>query len=190
MVLLGEQLFLRFVCCLYFTLGGLCMKGYFRSKLFLRLTALVGSMLLFLAAFGAFVPVSAYASTSSTVTFHNVSMPFDITDCSGNALTGTFTVSGVMHSNTSPSGTSNDQFTGTGDAVFTSADGVTFTGHLTLWDGEVVTAGGAATFTFIGNTVLVGSDGSRLSEHLVGSMTFTPAGNLTSAFFHFVCTAS
>jgi hypothetical protein len=166
------------------------MKGYFRSKLLLRLAALVGSVLLFLAAFGAFVPVSAYASTSSTVTFHNVSMPFDITDCSGLDLTGTFTFSGVMHSNTSPSGTSNDQFTGTGTVVLTRADGVTFTGHLTLWDDEVVTAGGAVVFSFIGETVLVGSEGSRLSEHSVFSMTVTPAGNITSTAFHFVCKAS
>jgi hypothetical protein len=162
----------------------------FQVKAFSAPIPLVGSVLLFLVAFGAFVPVSAYASTSSTVTFHNVPTPFAITDCSGNALTGTFTINGVMHSNTSPSGTSNDQFTGTGTAVFTCADGVTFTGHLTLWDDEVVTAGGAAVFSFIGETVLVGSDGSRLSEHVVRSMTVTPSGTITSSFFHFVCKAS
>jgi len=106
------------------------------------------------------------------------------------SLLAVATFSGVMHSNTSPSGTSNDQFTGTGTVVFTRADGVTFTGHLTLWDGEVVTGGGAAVFTFTGNTVLVGSDGSRLSEHIVGSMTVTPAGNITSSVFHMVCKTS
>ena len=74
--------------------------------------------------------------------------------------------------------------------MFTNADNVTFTGQLTLWDDEVVAAGGAVVLSFTGNTVLVGSDGSRLSEHVVGSMTITPAGDITSAFFHFVCHAS
>src|SRR5438309_990823 len=83
MVLLGKQPFLRLFCFLYFTLGDPCMKGHFRSKLFLSLAALVGSVLVFLAAFVAFVPVSAHAASSSTVTFHNVSMPLEITDCSG-----------------------------------------------------------------------------------------------------------
>src|SRR5207302_965664 len=155
-----------------------------------KLRVLTMSVPVFLVALVAFVPVAAHAATSQTVTFHNVIMPFGITDCSGNDLTGTFTVSGVMHSNTSSSGTSNDQFTGTGDAVFTRADGVTFTGHLTLWDDEVVTAGGAAVFTFTGNTVLVGSDGSRLSEHIVFSMTVTPAGDITSTVMHMVCKTS
>jgi len=163
------------------------MKRFFRSKLFLSLAALVMSLLVFLAAFVAFGPVSALAASSSTITFHNVPLPLDITDCSGNALTGTLTINGVEHSNTSPSGTSNDQFTGTGTVVFTRADGVTFTGHLTLWDDEIVTAGGAAVFSFTGNTVLVGSDGSTLSEHVVGSMTVTPAGNITSSVFRMVC---
>lgn len=156
-----------------------------------KFCVLTMSVLVFLVALVAFVPVAAQAATSQTVTFHNVSIPgFGISDCSGNALTGTFTINGVAHFNTSPSGTSNDQFTGTGDVVLTRADGVTFTGHLTLWDDVVGTAGGAAVFSFIGETVLVGSDGSRLSEHFVGSMTVTPAGTITSTAFHGVCTAS
>ncbi|HEX6483762.1 MAG TPA: hypothetical protein VF043_33360 [Ktedonobacteraceae bacterium] len=166
------------------------MKGPFRSKFFLSPAALVGSVLVCLVALVAFIPVAAHAATSQTVTFHNVPVPFGITDCSGNALTGIITFNGIAHFNTSSSGTSNDQFTGTGDAVFTIADGVTFTGHITLWDDGVMTAGGAAVFSFIGETVLVGSDGSRLSEHFVSSMTVTPAGDITSAFIHFVCQAS
>ncbi len=153
-----------------------------------KFRVLATSVLVFLAAFFAFVPVPALAATSQTVTFHNVTMPISLTDfCTGLALTGTVTINGVEHSNTSPSGTSNDQFTGTGDVVLTRADGVTFTGHATLWDDEVVTAGGAAVFTFTGNAVFVGSDGSTLHEHVNFSMTITPAGAITSVVVNIVC---
>jgi hypothetical protein len=152
---------------------------------------LATSVLMLLAAFVAFVPVSALAATSQTVTFHNETMQIAETDfCTGLALTGTITINGVAHFNTSASGTSNEQFTGTGDLVLTRADGITFTGHLTIWDDEVETAGGAAIVTFTGTLVLSGSDGSTLREHVVFSMTTTPAGAITSMVFNMVCKAS
>jgi hypothetical protein len=149
---------------------------------------LATSVLVLLATCVAFVPVSAQASTGQTVTFHNETMPVAETDfCTGLAVTGTITINGVAHFNSSPSGTSNAQFTGTGDLVLTRADGITFTGHLTIWDDEVETAGGAAVFTFTGTLVLSGSDGSTLRENVVFSMTTTPAGAITSVVFNIVC---
>jgi hypothetical protein len=156
-----------------------------------KFRVLATSVFVLLAALFAFVPVPALAATSQTFTFHNETMPLDIIDfCTGLGLTGTITINGVAHFNTSPSGTSNDQFTGTGDVVLTRADGVTFTGHATLWDDEVETAGEAAVFTFTGNAVLVGSDGSTLHEHVNFSMTITPAGAITSVVVNIVCKAS
>jgi hypothetical protein len=147
------------------------------SKLLVACT----SVFILLAAFVLFVPASAQAASSKTVTFHNVTAPLALTDfCTGLALTGTMTINGEAHFNTSPSGTSNDQFTGTGDVALTRADGITFTGHLTLWDDEVATAGGATVMSVTGAGFFQGSDGSRLHEHVVLSLTITPSGDITS----------
>jgi hypothetical protein len=96
-------------------------------------------------------------AVSVTQPFHDATMTFPaVNPCTGDTGTVDLTYNGVAHATFLTSGnvagTGHATFTGTGDFVFTpdNPTGVTYTGHLTSWDGENANLQNyASTATFI-----------------------------------------
>jgi hypothetical protein len=121
-------------------------------------------------------------AVSVTQTFHNAVATFPtVNPCAGEPGTVTITYNGVVHSTLITSGaaagTGHGTATTTGDFVFTPFDpaGVSYTGHVTMWDGQNFNLqNAAATFTF--NVHGTGSDGSSLRFHEVAHLSVSASG--------------
>lgn len=157
-----------------------------------------------LAAIGAVIVLAMPAQASGagavsfTQTFHNVTQKFFPPDpMASNPCTGvpgvlTVTFNGVAHVTTLTSGvgagTGWGTFTNTGTFTFVGQDGVTFTGHFTVWDGENFNLRNQAA-TSIFEIHGTGSDGSSLTLHAVMHMTVLlgPPPTLVVSFSNFTC---
>lgn len=141
---------------------------------------------------------SGSGAMTFTQTFHNVTQTFSPPDpmatnpCTGVPGVLTLTFNGVAHVTFLTSGvgagTGWVTFTNTGDFTFAGQDGVTFTGHFTVWDGASFNLKNLAT---TGILVIhgTGSDGSSLTLHSVMHMTVLlgPPPTLVVSFNKFTC---
>jgi hypothetical protein len=126
-------------------------------------------------------PALASASADTTTvhfTFADPPAP-DVNPCTG--APGLFSDSGkgVFHITAKPDGTFHETSTVVGNFLFEQNDGVTFTGKMTVWDGENVNHRNA-TFTATAHFTAFGSDGSKLSEHAVMHITLNANGTVTA----------
>ena len=134
------------------------------------------------AAIGAVVlmalPAHANGAGALTLTqpFHNATMTLTNSPnpCTGVPGDGTLTFNGVVHMTVLTSGvgagTGWFTFTATGDLNIVQVDGVTFTGHFTMWDGasgNLNNFTGTSTF----NIHATGSDGSTVVFHAISHIT-------------------
>ena len=124
----------------------------------------------------------AAGAVSVTETFHDVTMSFPgINPCNGDVGTVALTYDGVAHATFLTSGTAagtgHATFTATGDFVFTPDDPVkvSYSGHLTAWDGENANLQNyGATSTFVVHAT--GADGSTLTYHDVAHFSVSATG--------------
>jgi hypothetical protein len=123
---------------------------------------------------------SGAGAVSVTQTFHNATQSFPSPNpCTGAPGTLTLTENGVAHFTFLTSGvgagTGWGTFTATGTLVFAQVDGVIFTGHFTVWDGQNFNLENyAATSILVVHAT--GSDGSSLTFHDVAHMSVSASG--------------
>lgn len=132
----------------------------------------------------------AAGATTETQTEHNVTDTFtDIVPCTGVSAVITTTGNEIMHYTIRPGGSlqlgadgepTPDSYgfaltyTETGTFTAVGANGVTYSGHFTAWDGGSVNMSGVAVFTGTFTVVGTGSDGSRISSHMVWHFNYVP----------------
>jgi hypothetical protein len=120
----------------------------------------------------------AAGAVTVTQTFHNATTSFpSVNPCTGETGSVELTYNGVAHATLLANGTGHMTFTGTGEFVFTPDDpaAVTYTGHLTAWDGENANLKNyAGTSTFVVHAT--GSDGSTLTYHDVAHFSVSASG--------------
>jgi hypothetical protein len=127
-------------------------------------------------------------ATSVTQTFHDATQTIAAANpCTGDTGTVELTYNGVAHATLLANGTGHATFTATGTFTFTPDDPAlaTFTGHVTMWDGENVNlqnSAATATLTVHGT----GSDGSRLTFHDVVHFSVSASG-ITISFDKLTC---
>ncbi|HEY8803340.1 MAG TPA: hypothetical protein VIN00_09705 [Candidatus Dormibacteraeota bacterium] len=118
---------------------------------------------------------SGAGAVSMTQNIHNGTSTFDVTNpCTGVAGTVTENFNAVFHLTVLTSGvgagTGWGTFTLAGDFTLVQVNGVTYTGHITIWDGQNFNLTNyTATSTFILHGK--GSDGTSLSFHEVVHIT-------------------
>jgi hypothetical protein len=128
---------------------------------------------------------SGAGAVSVTQTFHNATQtyvppdPMAVNPCTGALGTLTLTSNGVSHFTFLTSGvgagTGWGTFTATGALTFAQDDGVTYTGHFTVWDGQNFNLQ-----NFAATSILVihatGSDGSSLTFRDVFHISVSASG--------------
>jgi hypothetical protein len=134
------------------------------------------------------VPALAGPPETTTTTKKNLVETFVdvLPSCEGGPLyTVTTTTNLVEHETVFADGRSHGTFTQTGSVVavpLANPSLPSYTGHVTIWggfNGNGTTTNG--TFTF--NVNLVGSDGSKVTNHLVEHFNARPDGSVNE-FFH------
>jgi hypothetical protein len=117
-------------------------------------------------------------AVSVTETFHDATTSFPaVNPCNGETGTLELTYNGVAHATLLANGTGHFTFTATGSFTFTPDDptGVTYIGHVTMWDGEndnLQNSAATATLSAHGT----GSDGSTLRIHDVAHLSVSATG--------------
>jgi hypothetical protein len=130
------------------------------------------------------IPIAAFAQAeTTTIHFSGTESAPDVNPCTGATGTSTQTARGVTHITELPNGTSHETTTVTGTFTFVPNDPSqpTYTGHFTFWDGENFNSK-TFTATFTGLVNLRGSDGSRLTDHLLAHVTINANGTATVEF--------
>lgn len=136
---------------------------------------------------GLAIPIVATAH-AETETEHNATESFaEVNPCTGEQGILTITYNSVSHENSDAAGGSHETDTSTGTFVFAQDNGVTFTGHFTMWDGENEKPKGAAVETFTFSAHGDGDDGSTLQFNANGHETTNPDGTTTSEFDRLSC---
>ena len=143
-----------------------------------RLLVVISALLLTLALAS---PAVAQA-TSYTQTFHDVTeVMVDVIPCTGAPATITITYNGVAHINSLPGGEFWATFTETGKVSLTDANGVSYSGHFTVWGGFNLNERNTnSTFTL--TVRLAGSDGSTIVAHEVQHFALNANGTVTVNF--------
>jgi hypothetical protein len=120
---------------------------------------------------------------AETNTEHNATDSFpEFNPCTGQAGIVTVTYNEIEHESSDNSGGSHETFTQTGTFVFEQEDGLTITGHFTIWDGENGNSGGTEVGTFTFSLHGTASDGTILRANSVAHYTSSPADIITSMF--------
>lgn len=118
---------------------------------------------------------SGAGAVSFTQNMHNVTSTFDVVNpCTNQSGTVTETYNAVLHVTVLTSGvgagTGWFTFTISGDITLVQTNGVTYTGHMTGWDG-----GNMNLQNFTGTDIFIvtanGSDGTHISFHAVAHIT-------------------
>lgn len=133
------------------------------------------------------IPISAvFADTNNE---HQVTETNpDVNPCTGEPGTLTITYNEVEHESPDNNGGDHATFTQTGTFTFVQdSDGVTFTGHFTVWGGFNSNSGGTNADTFTLTVHGTGSDGSTINAHEVSHTTSNPADLITSEFDNLSC---
>jgi hypothetical protein len=127
-------------------------------------------------------PAAALATETQTIHFSGTDSRAEANLCSGATGTLTIVFSGVIHTTDLEDGTVHETGTMTGMVTFVPDDPSqpSFTGHLTEWFGENVSASNA-TITVADNIVLHGSDGSLGKQHILFHLTVNANGTVTSS---------
>jgi len=128
-------------------------------------------------------------SSGCTVNMHNLSETFtDVVPCTDPPVPAVVTLSKgnlIFHITQLTNGTYWATFTEEATFSAVSATGVTYTGHIAVWDGEAWNLHNA-TFTATFNVTANGSDGSRLSAHGLMHLNFDATG-MPHLAGHFLC---
>jgi hypothetical protein len=129
-------------------------------------------------------PMAALAQAETTTTHFSDTGSFpEVNPCSGATGTATVDFKGVRHITALDNGTFHETGTDTGTFTFVPDDPSqpTYTGHFASWFGQNVNSRNfTETSTF--NVALKGSDGSRLTVHLVAHVTLHADGTATVEF--------
>jgi hypothetical protein len=129
-------------------------------------------------------PVVASASAdTSTVHFTFVDPPVPGANvCTG--VPGVFTASGsgVMHTTANPDGTFKQSLTFRADLRLVQIDGVTFSGQAVNHDEQIVNNKNAV-FGLASHLIFFGSDGTKLSQHVVFHLSVNANGTVTVFVF-------
>jgi hypothetical protein len=129
-------------------------------------------------------PMAALAQAETTTTHFSETVSFpDVNPCTGVTGTSTDTMKGVTHVTELPDGSFHETTTVTDTFTFVPDDPSqpTYTGKGTFWEGENLSQNNfTATITL--NVHAKGSDGSRLTLHVVAHVTLHADGTVTVEF--------
>lgn len=132
--------------------------------------------------FAGIVPLRGGANESTQILRDVTNIfPGDVNPCTGEVGTSTFTFSGVIHTTTTPSGSSVAKMTITGDLSFVpdNAARPSFEGHF-VSNSTSTLSPYAANDTVVFVTKLTGSDGSTERFQVVAHVTVTSGGVVVS----------
>jgi len=130
-------------------------------------------------------PLAALAQADTTTThFSDTSSSPDVNPCTGATGTITDTIKGVTHVTELPDGSFHETTTVTDNFTFVPDDPSqpTYAGKSTFWDGENLSSQNNFTFTVTVSFHAKGSDGSRITGHVVAHITLHPDGTVTVEF--------
>ena len=124
-----------------------------------------------------------------TVNFHNLTDTFtDVVPCTDPPVPAVISISNanaIFHITTLANDTYWATFTEQGDFVAVAANGLTYTGHFAMWDGENWNLNNT-TFTATFNVHGTASDGSVLNAHSVAHVNFDATG-VPHFAMHMIC---
>ena len=132
-----------------------------------------------------FTPMAALAQATTTTNHFSFSFSHpDVNPCTGAPGTLTENLKGVTHVTELPNGKVRDATTVTETFTFVPNDPSqpTYTGKATFRNGENFNTK-TFTATFGGHINARGSDGSSITEHVVGHITVHPRGTVRVEFF-------
>jgi hypothetical protein len=132
-----------------------------------------------------FTPMAALARAETTTTHFSGTDSFpDVNPCTGATGTLTSTFKGVTHVTALPDGSFHDTTTITDRITFVPDDPSqpTYTGKSTTWFGANLNSQNNFTATFTTRFMVKGSDGSRITGHLVVHVTLHADGTVTAEF--------
>jgi hypothetical protein len=130
-------------------------------------------------------PMAALAQAETTTTHFSDTLTHpDANPCTGATGTTTDNIKGVTHVTALPDGSFHATTTETDTFTFVPDDPSqpTYTGKSTTWFGANLSSQNNFTATFTTYFVVKGSDGSRLTGHVVAHVTLHPDGTVTVEF--------
>jgi hypothetical protein len=130
-------------------------------------------------------PMTALAQAETTTTHFSNTVTFpDANPCTGAPGTTTETFKGVTHVTEPPDGSFHETTTMTDRFTFVPDDPSqpTYTGRGTFWAGANLNSQNNFTATVTIQSVAKGSDGSRLTLHVVAHVTLHADGTVTVEF--------
>jgi hypothetical protein len=130
-------------------------------------------------------PMTALAQAETTTTHFSETVTFpDFNPCTGVTGTTTETFKGVTHVTELPDGSFHETTTVTDRFTFVPDDPTqpTFTGSGPFWAGATLNTQKTVTATVSIKSIAKGSDGSRLSLHVVAHVTLHADGTVTVEF--------
>jgi hypothetical protein len=131
------------------------------------------------------IPMAAFAQAQTTRTHFSETITFpDFNPCTGVTGTSTETQKGVTHVTALPDGSFHETTTVTDSFTFVPDDPSqpTYTGKGMFWAGANLNSHNNFTSTITLNVHAKGSDGSRLTFHVVGHVTVHADGTVTVEF--------
>jgi hypothetical protein len=132
-----------------------------------------------------FTPMAALAQAETTTVHFSDTVTFpDVNPCTGATGTTTDTFKGVTHVTALPDGSFHETTTVTDRFTFVPDDPSqpTYTGKGTFWAGANLNSQNNFTATVTINVHAKGSDGSRLTLHVVAHVTLLADGTVTVEF--------
>jgi hypothetical protein len=150
----------------------------------MRLRTLAGAALLALLVLTLVPAVALARATTHTVHFSGTESSPDRNPCTGAHGVITVTAKGVVHVTELPGGSFHETTTVVDTFTFVPTDPAepTYTAKGTFWDGENLSPKNHFTATFTGHIIARGSDGSRITEHVVAHVTVLSDGTVTVEF--------
>jgi hypothetical protein len=130
-------------------------------------------------------PMAALAQAETTTThFSDTESYEDVNPCTGAPGTTTETFKGVTHLTELPDGSFHETTTVTSSLTFVPDDPSqpTYTGKTGFWAGANLSSQNNFTSTYTAHFIVKGSDGSRLTGHVVAHITLHPDGTVTVEF--------
>lgn len=148
------------------------------------LTAVVGAAATALVFAGSTAASGGTHTQSFTQNFHGTQSVTALNQCTNTLVDLTETTNSVFHVTFFPNGGAEAWGTSTEEDSFTGVDetsGVTYRGHVMLWFNFNFNQQNS-NFTFTTAIHATGSDGSTITIHEVGHLTFVPDGSVSVSF--------